>query len=277
MKIFIAFLFAILTCNLYAQTGIGSKQPSNSAILDLNAANLGLKGPEIELQNINDVTTIPNPTAGLIVYSTKNNGTPPNQVFANAYYYWNGTSWFHIPTTRVVQEISTTGVFVISSNDNQTISDINTGTHHVVTFPAAANIINVGDIASKLDNQTIKIQETGLYELSAFVNYNPSQATTERRAMLNTYVERRVNGTGAWLLVAGGRTAWGRETTNYMQTASIPITCVLLNEGDHIRFTIANKITSGTRSIHGAPSYIQTQSYSPISKSLRLYLIGYQN
>lgn len=28
--------------------------------------------------------------------------------------------------------------------------------------------------------------DTGLYEISGFVNYNPNQTTGERRAMLNT-------------------------------------------------------------------------------------------
>lgn len=276
IKYFLVFVHTLLFANVgfAQQTSVDTRTPNTSAILDLNTLNKGFKGPNVALLSISDITTIPNPATGLIVYNTANNGAPPNEVYANAYYYWNGTTWYHIPTTRVVEEIFTPGVFVLNSTNNQTISGINDGIHRVVTFPSP-QIINVGNIAIQTNNEIITIQETGLYEISGFVNYNPNQSTAERRAMLNTYVEKRIGGAGSWLLIAGGRTAWGRETTNYLQTASIPITCVQLNTGDQIRLTIANKITSGTRSAHGDTSNIQTTANSPISKSLRLYLIGY--
>jgi hypothetical protein len=272
----LSFCLSLIMFNGYTQSGADTTTPHSSAIFDLNTLNKGFKGPNVSLLNINDIATISNPAIGLIVFNIANNGTPPNDVYTNAYYYWNGTQWFHIPTTRVVEEIFTPGVFVLNSSNNQTITNINNGVHNVVTFPNP-QIINVGNIASQTNNEIVTILETGLYELSGFVNYNPNQDTSERRAMLNTYIERRKGSNGAWELIAGGRTAWGRETTDYLQTATIPITCVLLNEKDQLRFTLANKITSGTRSQHGNTSYIQTTTNSPISKSLRLYLIGYEN
>ncbi|MCH7403720.1 hypothetical protein ACFOUP_11110 [Belliella kenyensis] len=221
-----------------------------------------------------DQSTIPNPATGLLVFNTQNSGVSPDEVYANSYYYWNGTEWYHIPTTRIFEDISVPGVFVLNSNDTQTIGNINNGEHRAISFPNP-QIINAGNIATLTNNETITILESGLYEVTAFVQYNPSQTADERRALLNTYIEKRDGGSGNWQLIAGGRTSWGRNTTHYLQTAQIPVTVVRLNAGDQIRFTIANKITSGTRSSHGNPSVVSTSVNNPVSKSLRLYLIGF--
>lgn len=48
--------------------GIGTPSPDNSAILDINSTNKGIKLPYVALQSITDLTTIPNPANGLMVY-----------------------------------------------------------------------------------------------------------------------------------------------------------------------------------------------------------------
>lgn len=75
-----------------AQVGIGTTSPNSAAILDLTSANKGFLPPRVSLLNINDVTTISSPVAGLIVYNTASAGTSPNSV-TPGFYFYSGTSW----------------------------------------------------------------------------------------------------------------------------------------------------------------------------------------
>ncbi|MEN4760468.1 hypothetical protein ABEG63_09065 [Chryseobacterium sp. C39-AII1] len=89
----------IFVCTIVsAQVGIGTNNPNNSAILDVNVANLpanGKKGlllPQVALTSATDIVTIPSPANGLLIYNTANAGTSPNQVVANSYYKYSTTN-----------------------------------------------------------------------------------------------------------------------------------------------------------------------------------------
>ncbi len=92
-------LFAgVLSCTIIsAQVGIGTSNPTPSAILDVNVNNLpsnGKKGlliPQVALTSTLDVTTIPSPANGLMIFNTTAAGTSPNQVVADSYYKFNAS------------------------------------------------------------------------------------------------------------------------------------------------------------------------------------------
>jgi hypothetical protein len=86
----IAALFSSVP--IFAQTGIGTTTPHNSAKLDVSATNKGFLPPRIALLSMTDVVTIASPATGLIIYNTATAGTTPNNVLPG-YYYWDGSKW----------------------------------------------------------------------------------------------------------------------------------------------------------------------------------------
>lgn len=78
------FVLIISAFNLQAQEGVlidyvGTTR-DNSAVLDIRSANQGVMVPRVDLDDINDNVTIPNPATSLLVYNQVNAGTAPNSV-----------------------------------------------------------------------------------------------------------------------------------------------------------------------------------------------------
>lgn len=73
----------------FAQVGIGTSNPSASAILDINSTNKGLLLPRLNMQQIKSVTS---PVAGLTVYNTDQNKPC----------FFNGMEWLHYDNTLVL-------------------------------------------------------------------------------------------------------------------------------------------------------------------------------
>ncbi len=76
----------IITPN--GNVGIGTTSPHASAALEVKASDKGFLGPKVALQSATDVTTIPDPAVGLLVY---NLGTAALKT--EGYLYWNGSEW----------------------------------------------------------------------------------------------------------------------------------------------------------------------------------------
>jgi hypothetical protein len=122
-----------LTSQMFAQTGIGTTTPHASAKLDVNSNNKGFLPPRIALTGVYDVSTIPAPATGLLVYCTGTGG------LASGYYFFNGTAWATIATeggsgsfaasylrgSRIAtQTIAVGGIVIFSNIDNSSGGDI---------------------------------------------------------------------------------------------------------------------------------------------------------
>jgi hypothetical protein len=90
----ILFILSILLIASFveAQTGIGTTTPNASAKLDVSATNKGFLPPRVALTGVYDVSTIPTPATGLLVYCNGTGG------LASGYYFFNGTAWATIAT-----------------------------------------------------------------------------------------------------------------------------------------------------------------------------------
>jgi hypothetical protein len=110
--------------NLSGNTG------SSSAIVDLSDAsnkNLGFLMTNVELLSATDNTTVPNPSAGMIVWNT-NDAMP----FGVGFYYWSGAAWLYISnsgTLGLADLTAGTGItpFTYNGTSAQTISIATTG------------------------------------------------------------------------------------------------------------------------------------------------------
>lgn len=89
--------------------GIGTTTPHASAILDITSTNKGILAPRMSLSSRTDVTTVPNPAVGLLVY---NLGTQPTFTY-KGYVFWNGTEWRSFDNSSL--DVGTVGALACNS------------------------------------------------------------------------------------------------------------------------------------------------------------------
>ena len=287
--------------------GINTSQPDGSAILQVSSNTLpnqettakrGFLPPRVALLSSIDATTIPTPATGLLVYNTANAGTYPNEVSANGYYFWDGKRWEKIVTLSTVEEAVKPRILYIESNVEQlfTSDDINDTTtdpnitanrkNNVVTFESTT--INTGNIMTfDAATSTFTANISGIYEFSAFVNYNPDNrlnATSptdpkNNRAFLNLKIQLSPKGSSTWNDTIGSRTSWAEDGANKLKTALLLGTPLTLNTGDKIRLVIANPFISSANNDHCGDGNCKIANNIaeniPVAKGLRIQLLDY--
>lgn len=107
--------------------GASSTNPAILDLSDISNAHLGFLMPNVSLTSASDVTTIPSPTTGMIVWNT--NGSMP---FGAGFYYFDGTQWdFLYNSGNSVAGASLTGgtgitAFTYNGTSAQTVNIANT-------------------------------------------------------------------------------------------------------------------------------------------------------
>lgn len=85
---------------------IGGKVATNSsAQLTLMANNKAILFNRVALTSVKDITSIPNPPTGTLVYNTATAGDFPDNVIP-AYYYFNGVVWYKWQYGTIASELS---------------------------------------------------------------------------------------------------------------------------------------------------------------------------
>lgn len=280
------------------KVGINTANPDPSSILDINSqdrkntnAKHGLLIPRVQLQSSIDQSTITSPAKGLLVYNLGDAGTYPNNVVANNYYFWDGSKWLSMPLKSFVEEAVKPRIFYIEGTGTQTFTQTemnyttaSSSNNKVVTFSGTPTI-NVGNIITKNTDNSFTINVTGLYDFSAYVNYNPMNITLDtnvangnQRAFLNVKIQQSTNNGATWTdTEALSRIGWGKGVAGNLRTANIIAFPIQLNKGDRFRLVIANPFVSSAGNDHGhdGQPYIGTQPNSPISKSIRVQLLDF--
>jgi hypothetical protein len=87
----ISFIFKLqILLSQNQNVGIGTLTPDNSSILDIQSTDKGILIPRVNLQSVNDVSTITSPAVSLLVYNINPAITGGA---GEGFYYWNGTQW----------------------------------------------------------------------------------------------------------------------------------------------------------------------------------------
>ncbi len=120
--------------------GIGTTSPNPSAILDVNTNNLpannkkGILFPRVSLTSRRDVTTVPNPANGLVVYNTASAGSNPDNVIKDTFYVFNSASgkWLRLLDETAIPPGSTrvSSILAFDTTGNTTTylgSDLGSG------------------------------------------------------------------------------------------------------------------------------------------------------
>jgi hypothetical protein len=298
-KSFSLILFFFSNILIIAQVGIRTSQINSSAMLEVNTESLpvgskkGFLGPRVSLTGATDVQTIPSPANGLLVYNLATAGAYPDEIYANRYYYWNGTRWVDFGVTTVLESFLSYRVMTLNATSSQTFTYANINATSSanggipVSFADSDILVNTGNIATKTGN-TFRINITGLYEISGYVNYNPNRTSIgspQRGCFLNLKLQLSNNNGTTWTDVIGNRTGWGVRTNNLLKTATLISTPINLTAGQILRLVVQNPFdVSDTSSIHGenptnSPSAalpaITASARTPISKNLTLTLLDY--
>lgn len=117
-----------------SQVGIGTTAPDPSSILHIESSNSGFLPPRVSLTSVNDVTTIPAPAEGLMVYNVSTNHCN----LPVGLYVYTGSEW---------QRVSFTGG---SNTYNRLIRD-EIGVANVL-FTAYSSYNSYGGYTSLFDN-----------------------------------------------------------------------------------------------------------------------------
>ncbi len=83
-------LFGFISSFSQVAINTDGSAPASSAMLDISSTNKGLLPPRVGLISIADVTTIPTPAVGLLVYNT--NASISNG-YGQGYYFFTGLKW----------------------------------------------------------------------------------------------------------------------------------------------------------------------------------------
>ncbi len=112
IKIYLVALLVSVCQGVYSQyisMNTSGAAGSPSAILDLSAnPNLGFLTPAVTFTSSVDVTTIPSPKAGLIVYNPTTSIS--NGLFGAGFYYWSGSQWDYLYNNLTGPQVTSVGL-----------------------------------------------------------------------------------------------------------------------------------------------------------------------
>ncbi|UZT98071.1 hypothetical protein ODZ84_00435 [Chryseobacterium fluminis] len=164
--------------------GIGTTVPNSSAVLDVNVNNLpannkkGILFPQVSLTGRADITTVPSPANGLIVYNTVNAGSNPDNVIKDTFYIYNST------LTKWVRLI-----------DENSLPSKSASIANILGFlPSGNNTTFLGpDLGSKI--RIIKFDKVLVQGDIATYNVSTNEFTANKSGYYNFQISLTVTGT----------------------------------------------------------------------------------
>ena len=160
----------------YAQVGIGTRNPSSSALLDIHSAegNKGVAMPKVALISKQSYAPITGSSSdkhnlGLIMYNTT---TDHAKELVPGYYYWTGTSWTALLHTEAIFDL----IDQQNTKDGVYYGKINGGTQAVLYVKkkdAQGNQIQEEiDLLRLLLQDVSNLSEEHLYQLRKTLGYD---------------------------------------------------------------------------------------------------------
>jgi Chaperone of endosialidase len=139
------FLFYAATAQ---NVGIGTSSPAASAQLHMVSTNSGLLIPQISIDSLRDVTSIPSPANGLMVYNTTQPGVRNDMQRGYYYYSTNALTWVRFADNlndNVWQNGGLLGIQLRDKTDGVEMMDNYTGA--VLNYSPKVKILKMTDSA----------------------------------------------------------------------------------------------------------------------------------
>lgn len=280
-------LFAFAVVFLFTKTGtmaqfssVNLRLPSMSALLDMNVDNFadgqkkGFLMTRVNLTRTNLAAPVVSPQVGLWVFNT-NTTTGANAVTANNVYMWSGSAWEPYSSAADIQvRLSPDDFFMKSPVDfllsGTPLTNFNAGTLVPVPWETSSiAIANPGYIMLSANLESFRVNKSGYYEVSGFINYNPMINSASSKTALRLVLQ--VNKSGIWTDRLAVNATFEHNATNTVQTLTIPFDILKLDEGDQFRFLIT-KPSTGNNANHGTNAGISS-IVGDLRKSFRITYI----
>lgn len=205
--VFTLLLLAAFSSVHSQNIGIGTNAPNASALLHLNSTNKGVLFPQVSIDSLKDVTSIPAPVNGLIVYNTTEPGVRNDMQRGYYYYSTIANSWVKIADNfndNVWRTAGTLGIQLRDKADGVEIMDDFLGS--AVNYSPKVKILKILDsvlINSKNNMNVLTLtavnrktlagwenrqKATILFE-NAYVLANGTTSATQSSVAISAYTE----------------------------------------------------------------------------------------
>lgn len=178
-------ILLLLSISFYGQTGIKTKVPQSSAILEISSSeNKGVLIPRVQLNSTNDkhplTGDIPN---GTLVFNSATSGSGITAVFPNLYVWEDGRWKF---PTNIKKDSDVVVKFTNSSTNATNLNPPNTSTK--VDIPIFDNELfnDDSDVFERINSTSVMIKKSGLYLISTNLALRQSPAVEDSR--LSDYI-----------------------------------------------------------------------------------------
>ena len=179
MKKIILITFIITSYICMGQVGIGTTNPNSSALLDIDVSTItpkkGFLFPRVNLTSNEDISTIPTPATGLMVYNSIASGSGNTFIKANSVVVRNINNWESISNLPEIKTLKSPIEYVLSSKIQQNfnaveLQNINLSMPVVVSWQTGDIYIdNANDIS--LTGNSIRFLKDSYYRLTGAVNF----------------------------------------------------------------------------------------------------------
>lgn len=265
----------------FGQVGIDTDTPDESSILDINSTKRGLRMPSVALTGRNDITTIPNPGDGLMVFNSADAQlNTDNQVLKNNYYYFDkpNNRWQQILTDETLSlildetSVPSLGMYIYRSA-RQKFSNWGIDPYYQIEFAIQGNGINCKDgdfsivndptecqirsdqgesMSIDIDKSEFIVEKTGVFQISSFITMLLSRgpATGPRfDTFYNIAFQKKASVSAAWeapstsnLVFVAPCVYFEQDYDNYNLTQSCTFTDVAeLKAGEVVRMLMIYK------------------------------------
>lgn len=281
------FILSFLNILSHAQVGIGTASPHPSAMLDVTSTNKGFLLPRLNLTGRNDVSTILNPTNGLMVVNLTANGTGTNAVVGNSIYFWQNSIWQKFTTLSEITVYKQSNQYVMRSTTTQPftaaqLTSINASENNevpVIWSASEISIDNPTDIELLATNDVFRIKTDGYYRVLSNYSFNPLRSVTADNSNYTSVaftVMKSTNNGSTWTAVAGSAMPYDIGISNQLQTIILPRTILRFNANDRIKVVITKPGGSATPN-YGSNSGILKKATADYTKYLRITRLNNNN
>lgn len=237
-----------MAISAFAQMSIGNSIPHTSAILDLNVSSLtpkkGFLVPRVNLTANNDVSTIPSPANGLMVFNLTSANSDALFVKGKTFNSFDGSKWQRLTTIPEVYELKQPMEFVQTSKAQQIFSSgeittVNSGNVIPIEWGEGdIYISNENDVEFIESSHTLRVKTASYYDFSGMVNFRANVATMGDSSQVILVLQKSTDGGSTWVDVMASSTPMELFATGRVYTIALPNFIHYLNVNEQVRMAI---------------------------------------
>ena len=268
----------------YSQIRIGNTtaSPDGSALLDVIATNKGLLLPRVALGSTDDITTIPNPANGLMVYNTTVAGSGTTTVKPNLIYTWKLNKWESTIDLLNIKALKVPIDYVLLSKATQIYSaleltTVNTPSNTIPVTWSSTEIVLDNPNDMTLNNTTdILVKTASFYQVTGSFTFAINTTAVGAASYVVVTLQSSIDNGATWTDKSAAAMSYekdniapGNTTTDFPkpQTIIFPNFVHQFAANELIRFVISKPSATATNYVTGTG--IQSRLATDNTKTVR--------